>query len=146
MLYITRSIVNHGFIPFYWDNGGTGNYGMGLFNRSTGARAYPEVIKAIVDTSFTVEFPEFPKTSGIKSTINEAIKIYPNPVHNILRIDLGTDEADFCRIYDLNGRLKTDVSINKGFNELNTNALSAGLYFIKIITPQSIVVSKFIKD
>jgi hypothetical protein len=33
----------------YWDNGATGNNGMGLFNRNTGEKAYPQLVKAIMD-------------------------------------------------------------------------------------------------
>ena len=45
--YITKSIVDHGLIPFYWDNGFTGDHGMGIFNRSTGGQVYPDLVKAI---------------------------------------------------------------------------------------------------
>jgi endoglucanase len=44
---ITRSLEKHGLVPFWWDNGGTGNNGMGIFNRSTGTQAYPDIIRAI---------------------------------------------------------------------------------------------------
>jgi endoglucanase len=47
--YITRSIVQHGLLPVYWDNGGTGDFGMGLFNRFTGKKEYPEIIKAVME-------------------------------------------------------------------------------------------------
>ncbi len=47
--YITQSIVDHGLVPFYWDNGFTGNNGFGLFDRSTGDEVYPEIIDAITD-------------------------------------------------------------------------------------------------
>jgi endoglucanase len=47
-LYITRSAVEHGLVPVYWDNGSTANHGSGLFDRSTGRQAFPGVIKAIV--------------------------------------------------------------------------------------------------
>ncbi len=46
--YITKSIINHSIVPFYWDNGGTGNHGFGIFNRATGDQVYPNIIKAIV--------------------------------------------------------------------------------------------------
>ncbi|MEO0248191.1 MAG: cellulase family glycosylhydrolase, partial [candidate division WOR-3 bacterium] len=49
MYYITYALVRHGLVPFYWDNGYTGDHGMGVFNRSTGAQAYPKIIKAIID-------------------------------------------------------------------------------------------------
>ena len=47
--YITKSIVDHGLVPFYWDNGYTGNRGFGIFNRTTGEQVYPNIINAIVN-------------------------------------------------------------------------------------------------
>jgi len=51
--YVTRAMVSKGLVPMYWDNGNTGSSGdpMGLFYRSNGAKAYPTMIKAIVDAS-----------------------------------------------------------------------------------------------
>ena len=46
--YITKSMMQNGLVPFYWDNGYTGNYGFGLFNRSTGEQVYPDIVNAIV--------------------------------------------------------------------------------------------------
>jgi endoglucanase len=45
MYYISKSITAHNLIPFYWDSGFTGNHASGIFNRSTGAHAWPEIIK-----------------------------------------------------------------------------------------------------
>lgn len=46
--YISRAAVNHGLIPFYWDNGYTGDKGLGIFDRNTGAVVYPEIVQAII--------------------------------------------------------------------------------------------------
>ena len=46
--YITGSAYKHGMVPFYWDNGQTGNHNFGLFDRSTNAVAYPSIVTAIV--------------------------------------------------------------------------------------------------
>lgn len=46
--YVTQAAVKTGALPFYWDNGGTGALGLGLFARSTGKRVHPNVIQAIV--------------------------------------------------------------------------------------------------
>lgn len=46
--YISQSAVDHQLVPVYWDNGYTGNAGMGIFNRSTGAQVYPNLIQALV--------------------------------------------------------------------------------------------------
>jgi hypothetical protein len=32
--YITYALVQYGLVPFYWDNGYTGDHGMGIFTRS----------------------------------------------------------------------------------------------------------------
>lgn len=48
-LYVTQSMVKNSLVPMYWDNGATGNNGMGLFNRNTGEKAYPQLVKAIMD-------------------------------------------------------------------------------------------------
>ena len=45
---ITKSAFQHGSVPVYWDNGYTTDLQMGLFNRATGAQAFPDVITAIV--------------------------------------------------------------------------------------------------
>jgi endoglucanase len=45
---ITKSAFQHGLVPVYWDNGYPDNHQMGLFDRASGAQAYPDVIAAIV--------------------------------------------------------------------------------------------------
>jgi endoglucanase len=47
--YVTNSALDHGMVPIYWDNGYTGNQGMGLFNRSSGDPVYPDLIDAILE-------------------------------------------------------------------------------------------------
>lgn len=46
--YITESAVSHGMVPVYWDNGFTGDGGMGLFDRNNGSQVYPDIIDALV--------------------------------------------------------------------------------------------------
>ncbi len=46
--YITRSAVDHGLVPVYWDAGFTGQHGSGLFNRNNGDQVYPDIIDALV--------------------------------------------------------------------------------------------------
>ena len=50
--YVARSAWTHGTVPVYWDAGGAAqNHSMGLFDRTTGAQVYPELIKALVDAA-----------------------------------------------------------------------------------------------
>ncbi|HJV68764.1 glycoside hydrolase family 5 protein [Ideonella sp.] len=45
---ITKSAVQHGMVPVYWDNGYTADLQMGLFTRATATQAFPDVIASIV--------------------------------------------------------------------------------------------------
>ena len=47
MEYITSWAASHGLIPFYWDSGFTGDKASGIFDRSTGAGVYRDIIKAV---------------------------------------------------------------------------------------------------
>ena len=49
--YITRAAFTRGVVPMYWDNGYTANHQSGLFNRATGAQAFPDVTSAIVNAA-----------------------------------------------------------------------------------------------
>ncbi|KQM66224.1 MULTISPECIES: glycoside hydrolase family 5 protein [unclassified Sphingomonas] len=46
--YVTRSAVQHGMVPIYWDNGPTGNHTLGLFDRATGRVVHSDIVQAIV--------------------------------------------------------------------------------------------------
>lgn len=46
--YITKSAVQHGMVPVYWDNGYSGNGGMAIFDRNSGVQLYPNIIQAIM--------------------------------------------------------------------------------------------------
>lgn len=45
--YITKTAKGYGLIPFYWDNGGTGNNALGIFDRSNLTVAHPDALDAL---------------------------------------------------------------------------------------------------
>jgi endoglucanase len=47
--YVTKSAYQHGLVPAWWDPGYSFNHTSGLFDRSTGAQYFPDLVKAIVD-------------------------------------------------------------------------------------------------
>lgn len=49
--YVTKAAKENGLVPFYWDNGFTGNHGSGLFNRTTGEPVHTEALAAIVSAA-----------------------------------------------------------------------------------------------
>jgi endoglucanase len=46
--YVTKTAVQNGIVPFYWDNGYSENNGLALFSRSNGAILDNEALKAII--------------------------------------------------------------------------------------------------
>jgi endoglucanase len=46
--YVTKSAKQHGLVPFYWDNGSTGDKGCALFDRKTNKVAFPDALNAII--------------------------------------------------------------------------------------------------
>lgn len=138
--YITRSIVIHGLVPFYWDSGYTGNNASGLFDRSTGTQAYPEIIDAIIDTSEV----EAPVSFNIYR--NDGIKIYPNPTNNLLNLVVTNEGGISTQLYDSVGRLVLIAYNNQGLNTIDIGNLNSGLYFLKISTDKGAVTQKIIKE
>ncbi len=73
------------------------------------------------------------------------IKLFPNPVHNILHIELDRVEETAVIIFDLNGRavLKTKYASNN--KTINVTKLQAGVYFLKLHANNRMTTKKFIK-
>jgi len=47
--YITHAALSNGMVPIYWDNGYLSNHQFGLFDRASGAQAFPNLVSAIVN-------------------------------------------------------------------------------------------------
>jgi endoglucanase len=147
MEFITGSIVKHGLVPFYWDNGGTGNNGFGIFNRLTGAKAYPEIIKAIVEAvNINTDIGKFGEEEiPISFTL---MQNYPNPFNPETTISFSIPAAErplmaSLRVYDILGReIATlvneekqpgDYSAKFSIKDLeNGGPISSSVYFYKL--------------
>jgi hypothetical protein len=82
-----------------------------------------------------------------------SVNIYPNPVNDVLNIDLMATEASVTvvKITDMSGRLIQQVQTNavQGFNtiQVNLSALSSGLYTIQLLeNGQSLFIERIRKD
>lgn len=72
------------------------------------------------------------KISGIESLIyqNSLLSIYPNPTHNILRLEGGSLLIHRYEIFSLNGQLLENGKIS---NEMiSTSNLAPGMYLLKV--------------
>ena len=86
-----------------------------------------------------------PLTDDVRDPETPKVNIYPNPVANIVHLDLKTNEDLACiRIYNSTGML-VYMADNPVSTSLDLSALQAGLYYIKLQLAKSIVTEKLIK-
>jgi len=55
--YVTEQAKNYGIVPFYWDNGGTGDKGCGIFNRSTTVAEDTKALNGLVQGAAAGKYP-----------------------------------------------------------------------------------------
>jgi hypothetical protein len=67
----------------------------------------------------------------------DAVKVYPNPVKNILNIDHLNNNPNF-KIYDVSGKI---LIKGKG-SKVDCSALRKGIYFIKVENLKPIKIIK----
>ena len=142
MSYVTGSMFKHGLVPMYWDNGGTGNNSMGIFNRSTGAQAYPDIVKAIMDAVDTTtvssgigEVSSMPKKYSLSQN-------YPNPFNPRTTISYTLPRASTVtlKVYDLLAREIVTLVDNQrkaaGSYEIpfDGSNLASGIYYYNLWT------------
>jgi len=75
-----------------------------------------------------------PTTSNINKLSNDRIKIYPNPVENILTIDLENYYSGITtyNIIDITGKVIKKGIIMSSIQDINTNDISQGIYLLNI--------------
>jgi len=71
------------------------------------------------------------------------IKIYPNPVQDVLNISAEDLNIESIKIFSLQGTLIKEVSVQ---DSLYVGELSAGMYFLKITSEGKTTIKKFIKS
>ncbi|MCX6238296.1 MAG: cellulase family glycosylhydrolase [Bacteroidia bacterium] len=57
MQYIAQQAKQYGLVPFVWDNGATGNNGMGIFNRNNGSVFDKQALKAYITGATNGKYP-----------------------------------------------------------------------------------------
>ena len=85
-------------------------------------------------------------TLGISENKLLSFEMYPNPVSDVLNIQLpsGTDKAE-VGVYDYTGRLVSSKTISSNDSTLDVQNISKGIYIIRATTNSKIGVQRFIK-
>ncbi|MBN2728837.1 MAG: T9SS type A sorting domain-containing protein, partial [Bacteroidales bacterium] len=82
-------------------------------------------------------------TVGI-ADIENNVQIYPNPVQEVLNIDLKGEAV--ARIYSTDGKLVRSVMLVSGLNTIETAEMENGIYVLKIESTDSVMTYQFVKE
>jgi hypothetical protein len=84
---------------------------------------------------------------GIKTSLNNEISIYPNPLTTILHIDFKNLNIDTqIEIKNLQGQIILNQKVDTKLNIVNLDQYSNGVYFIKINSNNEIYNYKLVKQ
>lgn len=86
---------------------------------------------------------------GIATADKAILKVYPNPVSEILTIDLSDqiiDENSMLEVVDVSGRKLQQLTISSSVSHLPVSTYQSGIYFISLKTHDAIIKAKFIKE
>jgi len=103
-------------------------------------------LQSVVDAAlvnFNAEMAKFiPNVTGIHNANFTGLRIYPNPVTDVLYIDAG--EPVRCKITDTSGRVLIDQVTEQ--NSIDAGPLQDGIYFIQVVLKNhSVVTKRFLK-
>ena len=88
----------------------------------------------------------YSNTILLQSTTNNLISIYPNPVSDILYINLGSEENASVQLLNSNGQVLQSKGILKGSSFIYTNNLNNGIYLLRVQTKNNSQIFKFVKQ
>ncbi|MGB1500285.1 MAG: T9SS type A sorting domain-containing protein [Flavobacteriaceae bacterium] len=85
-------------------------------------------------------------TAGITKNNLLSFDMYPNPVSDMLTVQLptGTEKAEVS-IIDYTGRLVSSKTISSNDTSIDVQSISKGIYIIRVATNAKIGVQRFIK-
>jgi hypothetical protein len=78
-----------------------------------------------------------------------AVKIYPNPSSNSITIELPStsiQQNNFLTIYNINGQQIIKGQITTPQNAVDISGLVPGVYFVKVVSDEGVMVGKFVKQ
>ena len=94
-------------------------------------------------------FPVFIEhRTGIDDNYADAIRIYPNPVTDVLNLSLNGVKADHYQVVDIKGSVVMLMGSldNMHGQTINTDRLQPGIYMLKLYSDDNVIIKKFTKQ
>jgi hypothetical protein len=82
---------------------------------------------------------------GTAELSRSGVKIYPNPVKEVLFVGLQGTSVSVVELLQPDGRCVVKTEIHSGSSIIPVSGLSSGLYLVKISGPDGVFVGRIIK-
>ena len=74
---------------------------------------------------------------------NNVVSVYPNPAQNFINVSvLVRTENTRAQLYDVNGRVVLEQTLNNDVNRLNTDNLSGGFYILRVVNGSEVLANE----
>ena len=76
----------------------------------------------------------------------DQIKVYPNPVSNVLTIETSLEVSVNIIVNDFNGKIVKQFSTSKGVFDISMLNVASGVYFVTVSTDTQKSTFKIVKE
>lgn len=87
--------------------------------------------------------PEFESTLSVNNTAFESLKLYPNPVEDILYVSFKNNSLKRIKLIHITGHMVMEQ--NSNLEQINLSHLSSGFYLFQIETSEGNISKKILK-
>lgn len=85
--------------------------------------------------------------TGIEELQTAAVKLYPNPVQDVLHINTNSTELKTVEVYDMVGKKVMSLTSSETVIAIDSRELSTGIYIVRIQSGNSkAAIARFMKD
>ena len=88
-----------------------------------------------------VVFPPSTIITSVETVVEKNVEMYPNPMNDVLNIDLGDSQSDVV-IFNSLGQVVRRYDNMSGEMQINVEDLKSGMYFVKIGTETTKVIKR----
>ncbi len=96
-----------------------------------------------MDTTLTLHMSV---ETGVYSHFKNEIKIYPNPINDVLSIDLNKGSMAKFEVLSISGKTLLSGNVTEGKKTIELGGLLPGIYLVKILVKEEVATAKIIKN
>jgi hypothetical protein len=80
-------------------------------------------------------------------SLTSTVRLFPNPAHDVLSIKLGEEKCEQLSLLDLRGNVVVNLfAVNSDHLDVPVSLLPRGIYFVRIVSSEKVLMQKIILD